>query len=105
MTVEGEIVVPFEPVPESATVSGVALLLSVMLQEALSGATSEGVKATVTAQLADAARLEPQVVEVTAKSDGFAPEIPAELKVTAFAVVFETVMVCEMLVVASTMLP
>ncbi|HEX5235716.1 MAG TPA: hypothetical protein VFW25_10345 [Silvibacterium sp.] len=101
----GEIPVPLVPVPESDTVSGVALLLLVMLHEAVSGATIVGVNAMLTAQLADAARLEPQVVDVTAKSAAFVPEIPAELRVTAFAVVFETVTVCEVLVDASATLP
>ena len=56
-------------------------------------------------QLADAARLDPQLVEVTAKSAGFAPEIDPEPRVTEFAVLFETVMVCEALVEPALTLP
>ena len=62
-------------------------------------------KAILAVQLAEAARLDPQVVEVTAKSAGFAPESEPELRVTEFVVPFETVMVCEVLVEPALTLP
>lgn len=85
------------PEPESATLSGVALLLLVMLQVAVSLATSVGVNAIEAVQAVDAARLVLQVVYVTVKSLAFAPVIDAVLRVTELEVVLETVMVCEAL--------
>jgi hypothetical protein len=85
------------PVPESATFSGVALLLLVMLQAAVSLATREGVNVIEAVQVVDAARLAPQVVDVTVKSPALVPVIDAVLRVTELEVVLETVMVCEAL--------
>ena len=62
-------------------------------------------KAILAVQLANAARLDPQVVEVTAKTAGFAPEIHPELRVTEFAVPFETVMVRDALLEPALTLP
>ncbi|HEX5235717.1 MAG TPA: hypothetical protein VFW25_10350 [Silvibacterium sp.] len=93
------------PVPERFTPSGVGLLLLVMVHKAVSGATVVGVNTMPREQLADAARLEPQVLEVTVKSPAFAPEMPAPLNVTANGVVFETVTTCEALDEPSFVLP
>jgi hypothetical protein len=57
-----------------------------------------GAKLTLAVQVADAARLEPQVVELIANSAALAPERDCGLRVTAPEVVFDTVMVCAALV-------
>ena len=56
-------------------------------------------------QLADAAKLDPQVVEATANWAAPVPDRLAALRVTEPVVVFETVMVCGPLVEPSVMLP
>jgi hypothetical protein len=93
------------PVPEKLTVSGMLVLLEVMLHVALSAAVVEGLKTMAAVQLADAARLEPQVVEEMAKSAAFVPEIVGALRATAAEVPFVTVMDCGELVDPWTMLP
>lgn len=93
------------PAPERETVSGVELLLSVMPQEAVSVPTMVGVKMIEAVQLADAARVEPQVVDVTAKSPALAPVMDAALRATAPVVLLVMVMDCEALLDPSVMLP
>lgn len=84
------------PVPESPTVSGdTGLPVAVMLHEAVSAFPVEGVKTRDAAQLVEGARLDPHVVDVTAKSPAFAPETPPGPSVTELDNVFATVMVCE----------
>lgn len=78
-------------VPERATVTGVEP--AVMLQVAVSMPEVVGLKSTEAVQLADAAREEPQVVDVTAKSAASVPVIPAALRVTEFPVLFVRVIV------------
>lgn len=96
---------PLAPVPESPTVRGVGLLLEVMLHPALSADVVVGANVTNAVQLADAARLEPQVVDAMAKSAMFAPVMLSVLRVTELAVEFVTVMVCELLVWPSVTVP
>lgn len=107
--VDGEAVVePVEdvPVPARLAVSAVALLLSVMLQEAVSLDTRVGVKAIETMQVAEAGRVEPQVVaDVKAKSLALAPVIDDALRVTVPVVELVMVMDCEALVDPSLTLP
>lgn len=82
------------PVPASGTVSGVAPLLSVIDHEALRPPEAEGLKVMLAEQLVDAARVEPQVVDETVKSEALVPPTVAALSVTALDVVLETVMDC-----------
>ncbi|HEX5235718.1 MAG TPA: hypothetical protein VFW25_10355 [Silvibacterium sp.] len=91
------------PVPDKATESGVRPLT--MIQVAEKDAAVAGLKAMVAVQLADAARLDPQVLDVTAKALAPDPEIPPAPSVTALDVVFATVMICEALVDPVVMLP
>lgn len=86
------------PVPAKATESGVGELLLVMDQVAASEPVVAGVKVMFAVQLADAARLVPQVVEETAKSAALVPVIPAALRLTDDVVLFVTVTVCAVLV-------
>lgn len=80
-------------------------MLLVKLKTAVSGATAVGVKTTLRVQLADAARLEPQVLAAMLKSPALEPEMPAALSVTAKGVVFETMIACNALDEPSFMLP
>lgn len=82
------------PVPENETVSGVAELLSVSVQVADSAPTMLGWKVIFAAQLAEAARDAPHVVDVWMKSPAFVPVMDAGLRVTALDVVLVTVMGC-----------
>lgn len=86
-------VVDLLPVPESETESGVEELLLVMDQVATRDPESFGAKTMLEVQLAEAARLDPQVVEAMEKSPAFVPEIPALLRVTELEVPLLTVMV------------
>lgn len=83
---------PAEPVPESATVSAVVLLLLVIDQDADSEPMIEGVNVTDAVQVADAASDDPQVVDC-AKSEVLDPEIAGTVRETALEVVLDTVMV------------
>lgn len=76
--------------------SGFALALLVMDQEAVSVPERVGVKITEAVQLEDAARVEPQF-EDALKSDALAPDIAPELRVTALEVELDTVAVCGVL--------
>jgi hypothetical protein len=58
-----------------------------------------------TVQCPDAARLDPQVAEVIAKSDGLAPEREEGLRLTELEAVLETVTVCDALADPALMLP
>lgn len=84
---------PAIPVPDRATDSGVALLLLVMFQAAVSTPGVVGSNTMLAVQLADAARVDPHVVEAIAKLAAFAPEMLGELRLTELAVLFETVIV------------
>jgi hypothetical protein len=64
-----------------------------------------GEKATDAEQLAEAPRVEPQVVEVTEKSAALVPAMDPALRLTELEVPFETVMVCDALVDPVLMLP
>lgn len=81
------------PVPDSATERGVEELLLVMDQLAVRDPEAFGAKTMLEVQLAEAARLDPQVVEATEKSPAFVPEIPALLRVTELEVLLLTVMI------------
>ena len=93
------------PVPLSETESGVWLLLSVIVQLADSDPVILGWKATAETQLADAASVDPQLVEVIVKSPAFAPVMEAALRVTEFGVLLVTVIVCEALAVPMLTVP
>ena len=84
------------PFPVRLTASGVELALEVTLQEPESVPAFEGAKATLAVQLADAASVEPQVVEEIEKSDG--SESTPALSVTELAVLLVTVMAWAVLV-------
>lgn len=86
------------PVPDKATESGVEELLLVMDQVAVREPEAPGAKTMFAVQLAEATRLEPQVVEATEKSPALVPEMPALLRVTELEVLLLTVMACELLV-------
>jgi hypothetical protein len=93
------------PVPESEAVSAAELLLLVMLNVALSAPVTLGVKTIAAVQLADAAKLDPQVVDEIEKLLALVPVIETELSATELEVVFETVMVCDALLDPSLTLP
>lgn len=84
----------FAPVPVSATESGVGLPLVFMLHVALSLFDVDGVKVIFAAQLVDAARLPPHVVDVTTKSAALVPETAPALSVTELGSALVTVIVC-----------
>lgn len=97
---EGETVSAIEelaPVPDKATVSGVEELLLVMVQLAESAPDVVGWKTMFAVQLAEVARVDPQLVEETAKSEASVPEMPALLRVMEPEVLFVTVMICALL--------
>lgn len=105
---EGETVSAMDelvPVPDKATVSGVEELLLVMVQLAKSAPDAPGLKIRVAVQLAEAARVDPQVVVETAKSEASAPEMPALLRVTEPEVLLVTAMVWALLVPPTLTLP
>ena len=62
-----------------------------MVQVAVSAAWRLGVKVMVAEQLAEAARLDPQVVEETAKSSALVPLSAGALRCTEFALVLAMV--------------
>ena len=76
------------PVPESATLSAVELLLTDMVQLAVSVPVVFGAKAIDAVQLAAAAKVVPQVVDEMVKSVGLAPEKVPVPSVTDAAVLF-----------------
>jgi len=79
------------PVPERATVRGVVLAELVMLQVALSVPVVAGLKSMEAAQLAEAARVDPQVVAGSPKSLGLVPPSVPALRVTDAVVPLLTV--------------
>jgi hypothetical protein len=93
------------PVPLRATESGVPELLLVMVHAAERAPAVVGLKKILAVQLADAARLDPQVVDETAKSPAFAPEMDEALSVTELVVLLATVMLCDPLEEPTAMLP
>lgn len=93
------------PEPLSATESGVGELLLVMVQAAARAPGAVGLKRMFAVQLADAGRLDAQLVEEMAKSPAFAPEMDEALNVTALAVLLVTVMLCVPLETPTMMLP
>lgn len=90
-------IVEFAPVPDNATESGVEELLLVMVQFAESAPDAVGLKVMLAVQLADAARVDPQLVAETTKSEASVPEMPALLSVTELEVLLVIVMVCALL--------
>lgn len=93
------------PVPAKVTVSGVEELLLVMDHVAERVPEAVGEKTRFAVQLAEAASVEPQVVEEIAKSPVLIPETPAALSVTELDVLFVTVMAWALLVPPTRMLP
>ena len=97
---EGETVSAIEelaPVPDKATVRGVEELLLVMVQLAERAPDAVGLKTMLAVQLAEAARVDPQLVEETAKSEALVPVMPALLRLMELEEPFVTVMVCALL--------
>lgn len=91
------------PEPERATESGPEPSLTAHV--APRAPVAVGLKKTFAVQLAEAPRLDPQVVEETAKSAAFVPEIPAPLRATEAEVPLVTVIVCEALLPPMPTLP
>ena len=91
--------------PESATVWGLPVALSVNTRFAEKPPDAAGLNVTLAVQLAATARLVPQVLLAIAKLDAFAPEIAALLIVTAVFVPFVIVTVCGELVTPSAVFP
>ncbi|HEV2463216.1 MAG TPA: hypothetical protein VGT04_05390 [Acidobacteriaceae bacterium] len=79
-------------------------MLLVMDQEADRAPDAEGLKVMLAEQLAEAASVDPQVVDAT-KSEGLVPETAGALSVTELEVVLETVMVCGLLEELTVTLP
>lgn len=94
---------PPVPVPESATESGVEP--PVMVHVADSAPTVLGLKTMAAVQLADAARVEPQVVDEMEKLAALVPVIELELREIELDVLLRTVMVFDELLVPSLTLP
>jgi hypothetical protein len=65
---------PVVPVPVRVTLCGLLLAVSVKRSEAVRAPVAAGLKRTVTEQLADAARLAPQVLLGIVKSPALVPE-------------------------------
>lgn len=95
----------FTPEPESATESGVGELPMVRVQAAARAPAAVGSKRTLAVQLADAARVDPQLVEEMAKSPELAPEMTEALMVTELEVLLVTVMICDALLEPRLTLP
>lgn len=81
------------PVPESETLSAVELLLTVIVQDAVSAPVVLGVKVIDAVQVPAAAKVVPQVVEEIVKSLGSVPERVPVPRVTEPEVAFVIVMV------------
>ena len=79
------------PVPDSATVWGLLVAVSVMLSVAVRAPVTVGAKRTFAVQLADAPRLVPQVLLKITKSPGLAPESAMLLMVIAVVPLFVSV--------------
>lgn len=91
------------PEPDNATAS--ELEPSLTDHVAARAPAAVGLKRTLAVQLAEAARLDPQVVEEMAKSPASVPEIAAPLRLMAEEVPFVTVTVCEALAPPMPTLP
>lgn len=98
-----EVAVVEPPVPESATESMAEP--SLMVQVAERAPEAVGLKTRFAVQLADAARVEPQVVEEMAKSPALVPEMAEPLSVTELDVLLVMVTGCALLVPPTLMLP
>lgn len=81
------------PVPESATLSAVELLLTVIVQDAVSAPVVLGVKIMDAVQVPAAAKVVPQVVDEIVKSVGSVPERVPVPRVTELEVAFVMVTV------------
>lgn len=98
-----EVAVVELPVPAKATDSVAEPSLMVHVAERAPEAV--GLKTRFSVQLAEAARVEPQVVEETAKSPALGPEMAAPLSVTELDVLLVIVTGCALLVPPTLMLP
>lgn len=81
------------PVPVSATVCGLFVAESLKVRMALRVPAPDGVKATVTVQLAEGLRLAPHVLPTTAKSVEYVPVIEVLMFEIAAAPLFRSVIV------------
>ncbi len=86
--------VDVEPVPDSVAVCGLLLVVSEMVRVAERAPVVPGLNTTVTVQLAEAARLAPQVLDEMLKSPELAPVNPMLLIVMEVALPFFNVAVC-----------
>jgi len=91
------------PVPDKATES--AAEPSLMVQVAERAPEAVGLKTRFAVQLAEAGRVEAQVVEKMAKSPALVPEMAAPLRVTELDVLLVMVTDCALLVPPTLMLP
>lgn len=82
-----------EPVPLSATLRGVELLLTGKPQLAVRAPVAAGLKMMVVVQVAAAAKVDPQVVEEIAKSPASVPVTPCVPSVTDAEAGFDMVIV------------
>ncbi len=100
--VEGEtLALTTAPVPESATISGDPAE-SVIVSVAVRGPVAVGSKLIAMVQLAETARLTPQVLPATAKSPAFGPEMTILLTLSAAVPPFVNATVCAELLVPIT---
>jgi hypothetical protein len=90
-------VVEVAPVPDNATVCGLLLAASVNDSVALRAPVAVGLNATIAAQLAEAARLAPQVLLVMEKSPASAPVMATLLMAIAAVPPLLKVAVCDAL--------
>ena len=93
------------PVPDSATVCGLFEAVSETVRVAARVPVVLGLNATDTLQLADAARLDPQVLLVIVKSPGLVPVTATLLMVIDEVVPFFRVAVCAVLVEPTLTVP
>ena len=87
--------VPLVPVPDTATDCGLLGAVSEKVKAAVRAPDVVGLKTTVTVQLAEAARLPPQVPAEMLKSPVFAPVKPMLLIVIEDVLPFFKVAVCD----------
>ena len=97
--------VDVEPVPESDAVCGLLPAVSEIVKVAVRAPVVVGLNTTVTVQLAEAARLAPQLLAEILKSPAFVPVIDTLLIVIEDAPLFFNVVDCGVLVVPTFTVP
>ena len=101
---EGLVLTLDAPDPESATVCGLPVPESVNVSVAVRVPAAVGLNATDAVQLAEAARLVPQVLLAMLKSPAFVPEIAMLLIVMEVVSPFDSVAACDALVTPTAVL-